>query len=73
MDGAPFTVTNIFIHNQVHYAMVCFYEGSTLDHIKAICKSHDELDESMGYHKLVEILEEQHHQDLENDTYWQFK
>ena len=27
----------------------------------------------MGFHKLSEILEDQHWQELENDIYWQFK
>ena len=36
-------------------------------------KSDDELDEIMGYHELLEILEEQHQQELENDIYQQFK
>ena len=27
----------------------------------------------MGYHELLEILEKQHQQELENNTYWQFK
>ena len=27
----------------------------------------------MGYHELLEVLEEPHQCDLENDTYWQFK
>ena len=36
-------------------------------------KSDDELDEIMGYHELLEFLEEQHQQELENDTYCQFK
>ena len=27
----------------------------------------------MGYHKLLEILEEQHQQELKKDIYWQFK
>ena len=36
MDGVPFTITSIFIHNQVYYAMVSFYKGSTFDHIKVL-------------------------------------
>ena len=36
-------------------------------------KSDDELDEIMGYHELLEVLEEQHQCEQENDTYWQFK
>ena len=36
-------------------------------------KSDDELDEIMGYHELLETLEEQHQQELENDIHWQFK
>ena len=35
--------------------------------------SDDELDKIMGYHKLLEILEEQHQQELRNGIYWQSK
>ena len=38
-----------------------------------IHKSDDELDETMGYYALLEILEEQHQHKLENDAYCQFK
>ena len=36
-------------------------------------KSEDERDEIMGYHELLESLEEQHGHKLEIDTCWQFK
>ena len=38
-----------------------------------IHKSDDELDKIMGYHKLLEIPEQQHQHELEKETYWQFK
>ena len=33
-------------------------------------KSGNEFDEIMGHHELIEILEEQHQEELENDIYW---
>ena len=32
--------------------------------------SDNELDKIMAYHEHLEILEEQHQQELENDIYW---
>ena len=58
-------------------AIHCIEEhDETTDNIHTkflIHKSDDELDEIMGYKKLLEILEEQHQCDLDNNTYWQFK
>ena len=52
---------------------ICHIEeiDSTSDKVHTIFqvhKSNDELDEIMGYHKLLEILEEEHQHELENDT-----
>ena len=36
-------------------------------------KSDDDIDEIIGYHELIEILEEQHQCEPNNDIYLQFK
>ena len=36
VDGVSFSITSILIDNQVNYAIVSFYKGSTFDSIKAL-------------------------------------
>ena len=76
--GHTFLTTPTEDCQHFHAHTICHIEEiddtTAIVHTKfLIHKSDDELDEIMGYHKLLEILEEQHQCELENNTYWQFK
>ena len=76
--GCTFLTTSTEDGRCFHACIICCIEeiDETTDKVHTkflIHKSDDELDQIMGYHELLETLEEQHQCELENDTFWQLK